>query len=308
MTSERDAVLARRCAYQHGVFTAAQAADVGFDARARTRRVEAGHWERVHRGVFQLVGVAPSTESRLIAACFAGGHLACASRRSAAYLFGLPGGSDGVVEIMCGRWRRARHDGLVVHEWCADLGPADVTVRRAIPVTSVDVTLLTLGSVASEAVVEQALDAAVHRSLTTMGSARATMERLAKRGRDGCATLRSILDRRAPVVGTPESPAETRLLRMLHRHGLPAPVLQFEIRDGATLIARVDAAYPDQRIAIEYDSYTHHTGRQALVRDSARRNQLTRLGWSLIAVTAEDLRMGGGAVAVTIRELLRRAS
>ena len=54
------------------------------------------------------------------------------------------------------------------------------------------------------------------------------------------------------------------------------PVLQHEVRDGAVLVARVDAAYPDFQIALEYDSYEHHTGRAAAVRDSARRNRLAR--------------------------------
>jgi hypothetical protein len=45
------------------------------------------------------------------------------------------------------------------------------------------------------------------------------------------------------------------------------------IRHEGRFIARVDAAYPELRIAIEFDSYEHHTGKLA-VRDTDRRNQL----------------------------------
>ena len=85
-------------------------------------------------------------------------------------------------------------------------------------------------------------------------------------------------------------------------------MLQYEIRIGRTFIARVDAAYPDARIAIEYESYEHHVGRGALVRDSVRRNRLLRAGWTVITVTAEDIRSGGSTIVATIREALRRAS
>ena len=52
------------------------------------------------------------------------------------------------------------------------------------------------------------------------------------------------------------------------------PVFQHVIRHNGEFIARVDAAYPELRIAIEYDSYEHHTGKQAIVRDNDRRNVL----------------------------------
>jgi hypothetical protein len=47
---------------------------------------------------------------------------------------------------------------------------------------------------------------------------------------------------------------ETLLARALRQNGLPAPVPQFEIFDQGRFVARVDFAYPDERIVIEYDS------------------------------------------------------
>lgn len=97
-------------------------------------------------------------------------------------LWGLPGGSRDVVEITCPRWKRAHHHGLVVHEWTGDLDDTDVTVRSSIPVASVELTLLALGAVVPDVVVEQALDVAVNRSFTTIEAARATLERSANEG------------------------------------------------------------------------------------------------------------------------------
>ena len=61
-----------------------------------------------------------------------------------------------------------------------------------------------------------------------------------------------------------ESEAEHLILRLLTKQGLPTPTPQYEIRDSdGTLVARVDFAYPDLKIAIEYDSYAHHPGTEA---------------------------------------------
>jgi hypothetical protein len=62
------------------------------------------------------------------------------------------------------------------------------------------------------------------------------------------------------------------------------------------------------KIAIEYDSYEHHTGRRAIVHDAARRNHLIALGWAPITATAPDLQSGGVRLAADIRATARLAS
>ena len=53
----------------------------------------------------------------------------------------------------------------------------------------------------------------------------------------------------------------------------------------ATFVARVDLAYPDGMVLIEYDSFQEHTGKVALVRDSARRNSIAALGFTVLTAT-----------------------
>jgi hypothetical protein len=48
------------------------------------------------------------------------------------------------------------------------------------------------------------------------------------------------------------------------------------------------------RIAIEFDSYEHHTGKLAIVRDNDRRNVLRRIRWETVTFTAADLHRDGG--------------
>ena len=81
----------------------------------------------------------------------------------------------------------------------------------------------------------------------------------------------------------------------LREHGLPEPERQFSIYDDAgNFLARPDLVYRDLRIAMEYDSYQHHVGKDALIRDSRRRNAITAIGWLALVATAEDVRYGSG--------------
>ena len=224
-----------------------------------------GRWIRLYDEVYAIAGAPRTWRCDLAAACFAGGPRTVASHRSAAELWQLPGRNTAEVEITCPRWLRAKEVGLVVHESKA-LDDEDVRIVDGIPATSPELTLLQLGAVCSPTVVEMAFDAAHRRELVTHDSVRALVRRLGARGRNGVGVLRKVVDDRAALAAIPESAMESRVLRTLRRLGLPEPVPQFEIRHEGRLVARVDFAYPDARVAIEYESYEHHVGNAALVR------------------------------------------
>jgi hypothetical protein len=89
--------------------------------------------------------------------------------------------------------------------------------------------------------------------------------------------------------GTAESPQETRLRLLLGSAGLPEPVAQFRVFDEEGFVARVDFAYPDLKIAIEYDGLWHG-GTTAFLDDRRRLNRLAAAGWTVLHVTAADMR------------------
>jgi len=151
-----------------------------------------------------------------------------------------------------------------------------------------------------------ALDAAERRGLVTLSSVSATLTRLARSGRNGVRPLRGLLSAKSPGRAVPESEMETMMLQVLRRNGLPEPIPQFEIRNNGQFVARVDAAYPDQRIALEYDSYQEHAGRLAHDRDTNRRARIIAVCWLPISVTATDLREGGTQLCSAIRGAWRR--
>lgn len=91
------------------------------------------------------------------------------------------------------------------------------------------------------------------------------------------------------ATGRAESPAESRLLWALVEAGLPTPQANWSVADlDGREIYRLDLAWPELRVAVEYDGHAAHHGREEA--DAARRLDLERRGWIVIAVKAADMR------------------
>jgi hypothetical protein len=187
------------------------------------------------------------------------------------------------------------------------LSAEDMCKRDGIPASAIERTLFDLAGVVRATTLDLAIDNALRRELSDLDALNATHARLARRGRRGTQPFRDALAERSPETALSESERERLLFRMLRRHGFPLPAPQYEILDEAgNLVARPDFAYPDLKIAIEYESFQEHTGKLALVRDSARRNAVVALGWAPIAATAVDLRRGGNQLADALRRARNR--
>ncbi len=250
MEEHKDRAIAELAKESWGVFTSEHAAALGFNDHHREFRVRTGRWDVMHPAVYRIAGSPDTWHGRLLAACWATTGLVAASHRSAGALFDVPGGSRGFLEITCLRWKRGFITGLVVHETKL-LEPDDITTLHGIPVTTIEQTLLGLAAVLTPPAVEMALDRALHRKLTTRARLDDFVQRKGARGRNGIGVLRELLVQHDPLAGVPESAMETKLKQLLRRHGLPTPEFQYEIHHEGRFVARVDAAYPELRIAIE---------------------------------------------------------
>ncbi|HEX6310254.1 MAG TPA: hypothetical protein VF152_01350 [Acidimicrobiia bacterium] len=308
MSRTPDQALAALTKTQHNVFSTEHARICGFTADQIEHRLATGEWEIAHLNAYRVAGAADTWKGRLLSACWAGGFRAVASHRSAAALYGLAGGREDLAEITCPRWRRARHPGVEVHETKV-LDPIDIGMVDGIPVTGPERTLFELGAVCGPRVVLMAFDKARKHALVTYDSTQLALRRLARRGRPGSRILRFVLASRDPEQAPPESEMETLMLDVIMRHGLPAPVPQFEIVDPAgNFVARADAAYPERRIAIEYQSYQEHADPEAVVRDSRRRKALQAIHWDVVEATAPELHDGGGQFCAALRAMLEGAA
>jgi G:T-mismatch repair DNA endonuclease (very short patch repair protein) len=204
--------------------------------------------------------------------------------RSAAVLWGLPvAGADDDVELTVPPGSTVcRVPGITVRRRMLETG--DVTEQRGVRLTTAATTAVDLARTGplDDAVVM--IDRIVQARATDLKRVRATAARATGRG------CRQVREAAALADGLAQSPPETRLRLLLHRSGLPRPVAQFTVRDTAGFVGRVDFAWPDRKVVVEYEGAWHGESPQQVDADRARLNRLIAAGWTVVFVTAADMR------------------
>jgi very-short-patch-repair endonuclease len=94
-----------------------------------------------------------------------------------------------------------------------------------------------------------------------------------------------------------DSAAETRLRLILVRGGLPEPAVNPRIELTGYGPALLDLAYPDRRIAVEFDGVQHRTDARQFERDVLRHERLAACGWRVIRILAAHLASPAAVVA-----------
>lgn len=89
------------------------------------------------------------------------------------------------------------------------------------------------------------------------------------------------------------SPMETVGRLAATRHGIPRPRTNYVVPGetfGSGVSMTVDMAWPEFRVAVEYDGDHHRTDKSQWRRDQEKREQLRSHGWIVIVITADNLR------------------
>lgn len=116
--------------------------------------------------------------------------------------------------------------------------------------------------------------------------------------------------RRIVAFGNPlaESPMESRLRMRILDANLPAPTLQWPVHDDSgRLRYRLDLAWPQWRIAVEYDG-AGHMDRAKQRYDIARRTWLAHAGWTVLWVTDHDVYLNYLGFLRQLDDVLRLAA
>jgi very-short-patch-repair endonuclease len=295
-----EAALADIAARQYSVFARSQALEVGITRGMIDRRVSTGRWLIDDYRVYRVAGAQECWEQRLMAACLAGP--AVASHRAAGLLWDLPCMPGAIIEVTALRHRR-RHAADVIWHESHHLTERDITEIEGIPCTRPVRTFLDLGVVLSPDELEQVLNEGIRRNLLSIP---AICRRLEEFGllRRGAKVVRAVLDRHVPSRRGPESVLETRFLQLVRSAGLPEPVPQFQVRSGDRVIARLDFAYVDRKIAIELDGVAYHNER----RDRRRDNGVGALGWRVLRFDWDEVTRTPEYVLETIDAYLDQRS
>ncbi|SDS97153.1 Transcriptional regulator, AbiEi antitoxin, Type IV TA system [Nocardioides scoriae] len=290
-----------RISQEQGVFLRREAIAAGADDAWLARARRSGVIHRVRRGAYvpaeDWTPLDEAARHRLLvrAVLRTAGAAAVVSHVSAAAVWGTPLWDLPLTEVhltrLDGRAGR-REAGVVQH--CGRLGEEETVQVGPYTVTTPARTALDLFTLTD---VEHALcvtDHLLHSGRTTAAElrrARTLMRRTP--GMLAADLLVALADARSESVG------ETRSRHMFWRQGLPAPIPQFEVRDGrGRVVAVVDFAWPAYALFVEFDGFVKYekllapgqSASQVVVAEKQRESLVCRLtGWRCHRLVWADL-------------------
>jgi very-short-patch-repair endonuclease len=275
---------------QHGVVTAAQLAGLGRSHRWIEGRVARGWLRRLHRGVY-LVGPVEAEHTYAMAGVLAI-PASTISSYPAAVLWSCRPPREGPIDVIVPRNVRAR-PGLRVHRTA--LHPRDITRRHGIPVTSAARTILDVAAEDSREA-ERALNEAWAARLVSIPSLDEQLRRYPRHR--GATALRNLIQR---DKGFTRSEAERILRALVRKARLPEPEANVKVEG-----YEADLAWREQRLIVEFDSWSFHSMRRSFEDDRRRDQRLTVSGWRVLRITWRQLTQEPEAVVAVISAALVR--
>jgi very-short-patch-repair endonuclease len=188
--------------------------------------------------------------------------------------------------------------GAVGHR--ARYGTVRMTMSRGVPISNPADTFVALGTILTLDELIVAGDALVGSLGWVTLDELVTAVRRRPRIR-GIVKLRLALEE---IRSGSRSPGETRTRLALVRRGLPEPELNHDVVVDGRWIACVDLAYPDARVAIEYESDLHRTDPASFKKDLTRGEHLKDVDWWLVRATADDVGRSVERFVWRVRRLL----
>ncbi|MGY1603470.1 endonuclease domain-containing protein [Geodermatophilus sp. SYSU D00815] len=265
----------------HGVFVGSHAVAAGAATR---RQLQSGLYRRLLHNVYADPSLVADHLLHARGAALVMPPTAALGGRSAAAWYGAPfaAATDPVLVLVPpdATWRGPR--GVRLHR--TEIEAADVRASDGVRLTVPLRTAWDVAALEPPATAVGLLDGMVRTGhLDPEAFARWVAQR---RGRWGAARVAKVV----PLIdGRAESPPESWVRVACARAGLPAPVPQFDVVHDGEFVGRVDLAWPEQRVLVEYEGAYHFEGLQ-IVRDDARYRRLTAAGWRVIRLSAADLR------------------
>ncbi len=218
---------------------------------------------------------------------------------SAAYLHGIEhaAGFTDEVHVVAPRGTGLRsQSGLQVHVSADPAPPLTPAPARTDPTRAAWETAVWLDPLRAVGII----DALLRQGLTT----HAALAALARSRRDRSGGRRAdwlfgLADQGA------QSPPESQLRLRLVLAGLPRPVAQHPVRIANGRILHPDLAWPEFRVAVEYDGLWHADAEQ-LHRDRQRLNRLVAAGWLVLHVTGRRMKADFAGVLREVQAALHR--
>jgi very-short-patch-repair endonuclease len=254
-----------------GVVTTSDLRICGFSEPATRAAVRRGLLTRWCRGVY-LVG--PVTDDLTEARAALGAVEGVLGFGVAGQLAQFAAIAPPPVDVIVPPSKRPRPPGVRIHR--IDLGRRDVAQIEGLPCTTPAVTLVHLARTLAPLPYERAVQEAFAKRLTDAKRLEQALDR--HRGGRGTARLRRMLE-----VGVDDlrSKAERALRQWIQQSGLPLPIFNAEVGRW-----RVDALWPEHRLAVEINGHAAHSSPWAHDRDHRKEQFLHSQGLTTRRFTA----------------------
>lgn len=178
------------------------------------------------------------------------------------------------LDVIVAPDRHGERTGVRIHR--IELTRRDVKRFEGLPCTSPAVTIVHLARTLAPLPHERAVQEAFAKRLTSTRELEQALDR--HRGGRGTARLRRMLEL---GVDDLRSKAERALRQWIHQAGLPLPIFNAEVGRW-----RVDALWPDHRLAVEINGHAAHSSPWAHDRDHRKEQFLQSQGLSTRRFTA----------------------
>jgi Transcriptional regulator, AbiEi antitoxin len=258
-----DRLIADLAERQFGVVSRRQLSENGLRPGAIGRRVRNGRLHLLHPGVYAVGRREIPPEGRWTAAVLAGGEGAVLSHDSAAALWAIRRPNpDSPIEISVHRTARSSN---ALRRHCVRHLPDEVTIRRGIPTTTLERTLLDLAGV----IPAGALEMAVREAEYLHGMEPEALARVLERhpGQRGTRSIRTCLRSLGlGPRGRTRSGLEVRFAALLADSNLPNPELNV-ILDLSGRLIEADCLWRRQMVIVELDGGRAHRTRAAFESD-----------------------------------------
>ena len=279
----------------HGVFIGSHAIAEG---AVTARQLKARLYRRLLHNVYADPRLPADHQLYARAAALVMPPEAALGGRSAAAWWGAPFASatDPVVVVVPRNCSWRGPNGVQVHRTI--LSPSEVTTTEdGIRITTAERTAWDIATLESVATAVALLDGMVRAGHVTEARLRAMA--VEGRGRwraSRAAVVMPLVDGRSP------SPPESWVRVACLRGGLPAPIPQLVVVEHGQFLGKVDLAWPEARLVVEYEGPHHFEDGQIAV-DDERYRRLIAAGWRVIRLSAADLRDMESVVARIARAL-----
>ncbi len=226
---------------------------------------------------------------------------AVASHQSAAHLLAFPQLPKLVPTVTVASHTTHKFPGVMVRR-SDDLQKSHLTSVDGVRVTNIPRTAFDLTSILRHKESEAITEGLIIAGRMKESHFERIVNELARRGKPGSRNAQHFLEMRAG--GDPGATTLERKGRAtLASAGLPAPIPQYPIPWSPK--KRFDDAYPEARVALEWDSRAWHLQSAAMESDRRRDREAVLHGWIVLRYTWKDITKRPTEIVSTVRTLLR---